>query len=96
MISIHQGESKSSPFQMGSCAECGGLIPTKRLQAVPGATHCVPCLKRQGDVPRLQRLDQTVGTLEDYVTHEYLYSTPNQYMVSKRPVYVGQGYEEWN
>lgn len=25
------------------CADCGGVIPAKRLAAMPNATRCVPC-----------------------------------------------------
>jgi RNA polymerase-binding transcription factor DksA len=27
----------------GVCASCGGAIPVARLEALPFATHCVPC-----------------------------------------------------
>jgi DnaK suppressor protein len=29
--------------EFGICAECEEEIPLKRLQAIPWATHCVPC-----------------------------------------------------
>ena len=30
----------------GQCQECGEGIPIERLQALPRATHCVPCATR--------------------------------------------------
>lgn len=31
----------------GRCADCGGLIPERRLLAVPEATLCAPCQERR-------------------------------------------------
>jgi DnaK suppressor protein len=35
--------SRVSDGQYGICSECGGVIPPKRLVAVPDATTCVAC-----------------------------------------------------
>jgi DnaK suppressor protein len=37
----------------GDCAECGEPIASKRLQAIPWASHCIRCQER------LDRRDQT-------------------------------------
>ena len=31
----------------GFCEVCGGAIPPRRLEAMPGATTCVPCKEKQ-------------------------------------------------
>ena len=31
----------------GFCEVCGGPIPTRRLERMPGATTCVPCKEKQ-------------------------------------------------
>ena len=32
--------------QYGVCARCGGEIPRERLEVLPHAKFCVPCLQR--------------------------------------------------
>lgn len=32
----------------GICARCGGEIPRERLEVLPQARFCVPCLQKQG------------------------------------------------
>lgn len=48
------------------CQACGTAIPWERLQAVPGACHCVKCQGRR-DVPVVGRMvygHKTGGELE--------------------------------
>lgn len=54
------------------CTVCSEAIPAARLKAKPGATHCVPCLEKSGDVPRLRRFDETSaqGTVETLFTSD--------------------------
>ena len=35
-----------------SCERCGKPIPAERLEALPNARTCVPCVMADGDVPR--------------------------------------------
>lgn len=34
-----------------NCVVCDKPIPPERLEALPGATKCVPCVIKGGDVP---------------------------------------------
>ena len=34
-----------------NCNVCNKPIPPERLEAMPSATKCVPCLVKEGDVP---------------------------------------------
>ncbi len=36
------------------CVGCGKVIPEGRLEAIPDATHCVPCAEK---LPKVQWLD---------------------------------------
>jgi hypothetical protein len=45
-------ESGTMPSRM--CIGCGKPIPFERLVAVPGALHCVPCLRAKGDAPKVK------------------------------------------
>lgn len=35
-----------------NCVRCDKAIPAERLEAMPDATMCVPCLVAEGDVPK--------------------------------------------
>jgi DnaK suppressor protein len=48
--------TRVSEGEYGLCAECGAVIPPKRLLAVPDATTCVAC---QARLERLAASDTT-------------------------------------
>jgi RNA polymerase-binding transcription factor DksA len=56
--SLSRAEEKVREGTYGLCDSCGKPIPADRLQAVPGAPHCVPCGERleRGEVTGRQRL----------------------------------------
>lgn len=37
-----------------NCVRCDKPIPPERLEALPDATMCVPCLVAEGDVPTVR------------------------------------------
>jgi hypothetical protein len=37
-------------MQPRKCEGCGGYIAEKRLRVLPGATRCVACVQKEGDV----------------------------------------------
>lgn len=37
-----------------NCVRCSKEIPPERLEAMPEATMCVPCLVAEGDVPQVK------------------------------------------
>lgn len=43
---LSRAEEKVREGTYGLCDSCGKPIPAGRLQAVPGAVHCVPCAER--------------------------------------------------
>ncbi len=51
-----------------NCAGCHQPIPTERLEAIPGVTHCVKCLSAGGDVRRVRGVvvydHKTAGALQ--------------------------------
>lgn len=51
-----------------ACLGCGQPIPPERLEAIPDAVKCVPCLKKSGDVAlkrgRMVYDHKTAGALE--------------------------------
>ena len=34
-----------------NCVRCGNPLSPERMEALPGAVTCVPCVKASGDVP---------------------------------------------
>ena len=51
-----------------NCIHCDKPIPPERLEAIPNATMCVPCLVADGDVPvpkgRMVFSHKTAGEIE--------------------------------
>lgn len=62
------------------CEECGRALSPKRLAAVPDADMCVPCLEQSGDVIKVRRLDENIGTPENPNVIQTYYKKPNQYL----------------
>lgn len=60
-------ESSSGSYPM--CNGCGEPLAAKRLQAVPNATQCVPCLERAGDTPTIKRFDEFTPQGDIVSTH---------------------------
>lgn len=46
------------PNSVRLCSVCQEPIPQKRLDAVPDTEHCIPCLEKEGDVPKVKRFDE--------------------------------------
>lgn len=66
----HQNRNGSSIIAR-MCQNCNEAIPPKRLEAVPNAKLCVPCLEKSGDVPKLRRYDEAASdgdTVQTYFT----------------------------
>lgn len=55
---LSRAEEKVKEGTYGLCDSCGNPIPVGRLQAVPGAVHCVRCAERleRDDAAGRQRL----------------------------------------
>jgi hypothetical protein len=64
-------ESSSGSSFHPMCSGCGEPLAEKRLQAVPNATECVPCLEKAGDIPTIKRYDETTPDGELVSTHFY-------------------------
>lgn len=51
-----------------NCLKCDKPIPPERLEAMPDASMCVPCLMSEGDVPvpkgRMVYSHKTAGEIE--------------------------------
>lgn len=47
-----------APTTTRECSDCGEVLTAARLVAQPHAETCVPCLEKQGDVPRIKRYDE--------------------------------------
>lgn len=58
------------------CEGCDQPIPAKRLAAISGVRKCVACTEASGDVPRLRRFDEKVGS-ETVSTY---FKNPNAYI----------------
>lgn len=56
-----------------NCASCDKPIPPERLEALPNATRCVPCVVKDGDVPhkvgRMSYSHKTAGEIEIMDSH---------------------------
>lgn len=50
------------------CKKCSQPIPAERMEAIPDAVLCVPCLRQAGDVPikrgRMVYDHKTAGAIE--------------------------------
>ena len=46
LASIESALDRLTRGEFGLCARCGEEIPLKRLEAIPWASHCVPCQER--------------------------------------------------
>jgi hypothetical protein len=69
------------PSDARLCIVCEREIPAARLRAMPTASKCVQCVQDSGDVPRLRRHDQLIGTLETgEVVSTYFKGEPNPYL----------------
>ena len=51
-----------------NCVICDKPIPPERLEALPNASRCVPCVMKDGDVPhkvgRMSYAHKTAGEIE--------------------------------
>jgi RNA polymerase-binding transcription factor DksA len=45
--SLAQAELRFRNGTYGLCERCGNPIPEARLEALPAATHCIPCLDKR-------------------------------------------------
>ena len=58
-----------------NCVKCDKPIPEARLEAMPNATMCVPCLVADGDVPvpkgRMVFSHKTAGEIEILSSEAY-------------------------
>lgn len=62
------------------CIVCDRALSEARLSAMPTASKCVPCVQDSGDVPRIRRHDQIIGTLENQEVSSTYYKIPNAYL----------------
>lgn len=63
----------AAPLAQRLCTVCGEALSIKRLQAVPGASKCVPCLTAAGDVVWLKQYDE-LGRDGEVVTSRYTHN----------------------
>jgi hypothetical protein len=80
----NNGDGWSSGHPLSSdtrlCIVCEREIPAARLRAMPTASKCVQCVQDSGDVPRLRRHDQLIGTLETGEVVSTYFKTANPYL----------------
>lgn len=74
-----QQYTADSSFEGRLCLSCSTAIPPARLKALPTASKCVRCLEREGDVPRLKRYDEYIGTDGEEVVSTY-FKKPTPYI----------------